>query len=162
MVIDHIKDYGHSVNVAEIDERLELSGSGNDVLKSQGREYLGCEQAVDGDQMFPEDGGVGDYIRKVRREIVRTVIAHGRVGFNFIDGQGLKHIGAERGEVGYFPNDVEKGGGYAGCGWVIGSDMELIHDHVREVGCDECGVVPWVGGCGADQTAAVREGHIGR
>ena len=108
VVVHYIEGNGDAVKVAQVHHGLQLSGSGSNVLDSHRRQALGGNQAIDGGEVSRKGGLPGYNIGCVRREIVRTVVSHGGIGFHFVDGQRLKHIDSQRYHVLNLPNHIKK------------------------------------------------------
>ena len=125
-----------------------------------GRQSFGGQQGIDRVEVGVQFARIGDHVRKIRREVVGAIVAHGWIGLDFVHGQRLDHVHAEGGEIGDLADNVEERGGDARLGDRVDADVELVHDHVAEVWCDETGIVPRVGVTGANDAAAVREGVV--
>jgi hypothetical protein len=94
-------------------------------------------------------------VAEVGRKIVGAVVAHRRIGLDFVDRQGLEDVGAEGDKIGNLFDYVEERGSDAWRARIVRADVQLVDDHVAEVRCDESGIVPGIGGRGANQAAAI-------
>ena len=165
VVVHDIENNSDPIQVTEIDKNLELRGRAGDVRGCQWWKVLRGEQSIDGGQMRVESCCVAFDVGQVGREEVSSVVAHGDAAFHLMDWQRLQHVDAERGEVlDLFDHVEERGGlGVVGRG-IVGSNVELVHDHVGVVRCNKGGVVPGIRAGGTDNTTALGEwlidGHL--
>ena len=162
MVVHHIERHRDSIHMAEVDQRLQLRVARLNILKLQRTQTLRLQQAVDRRQVPRQRRCVRHNVGKVRGEIVRSVVSHGRVGLHFIDGQRLQNVDPQRHQVRNLPDNVEEGRTHTGRLNRIGPDVNLVHDHVCEVRRNKAGVVPRIRRGRTDIAASVGKRRIRR
>ncbi len=154
VIVDHVEHDRDAVDMAEVDQRLELSGSGLDIGKRDGGLLPGRVERVEFCHIVRQI--LNRDIGEVGREQIRAAIAHVRIGFLLVDRKRLQDIDAEIGEVGNFQGDVEEVRADAGSCDRKGADMELVDDHVGKIRRHEIPVVPGKA-AGAQDGKAVRK-----
>ena len=91
MVIDDVECHRDIMDVAEINQCLELARARSDIGERQRRQSLASEDAVDHRQIGWKIGRSRD-VRKVRREQVGAPVSHAWVGLLLVDRQRLQHV----------------------------------------------------------------------
>ena len=130
VVVHDIKDHRDSVQMTEVNHRLELMRPAAEVFEREWGVLLGREQSIHRDEIARQGGLIVDHIAEVGREIIASVVPHTECRFALVDRERLQHVDTQRLQVLDLPDHIEKGGLRARCPGGERADVELVHDHV--------------------------------
>src|SRR5271166_6131071 len=161
MIVDKVEDHGDAVQMAEIDEALQLIDAGCELRRGQAGFSEGSKHPVDREQLTLQRVR-RNHVIGLGRKVIDAIVAQAERCLELLHRQQLHGGYAEVAEVDELLRGIQEGTA-SRCSDVVASivlrppcaDMQLIDDQVAELRRLPALVVPGIGGRVADHTKAV-------